>query len=259
MSNLREFIEAFVQRRQSERLDLYRLQLKDMPLTKVKTLGQNLRPRRRVLNELLYDIDARLAQPIGFDPVERHGSTDWIWRPEVLMAPMACKSVTAIGVGQEIGPEVKLFHDCEKSELSLRQIRLNKARDYAPFGLAIEIFDFDGSFFSLVMDLPPEGVRDLGLQHIVQLDVALDLERPCELISRLNIKQGASLAQVVREIPLSSEGAPQGAMVEFDLTYAKIDERRIDKIWVDLIFANVEMNQITLRDISLSRRLRAQL
>ena len=45
---------------------------------------------------------------------------------------------------------------------------------------------------------------------------------------------------------------------EFDLAYASINERRIEKAWVDLIFENPQMNQITLRDLTLSRRPRAQ-
>ena len=48
-------------------------------------------------------------------------------------------------------------------------------------------------------------------------------------------------------------------MVEFDLAYSKINEKRVEKLWVDLIFEGPEMNQIILRDVTFSRRPRAEL
>ena len=48
-------------------------------------------------------------------------------------------------------------------------------------------------------------------------------------------------------------------MVEFDLAYTKVNEKRVERLWVDLIFEGPEMNQIILRDVTLSRRPRAEL
>ena len=48
-------------------------------------------------------------------------------------------------------------------------------------------------------------------------------------------------------------------MVEFDLAYTKMNEKRIERMWVDLIFVGPEMNQIILRDVTFSRRPRAEL
>ncbi|MDZ4134740.1 MAG: DUF6478 family protein, partial [Paracoccaceae bacterium] len=39
----------------------------------------------------------------------------------------------------------------------------------------------------------------------------------------------------------------------------KMNEKRVDRIWVDLIFEGPEMNQIILRDVTVSRRPRAEL
>ena len=47
--------------------------------------------------------------------------------------------------------------------------------------------------------------------------------------------------------------------VDFDLAYTKINEKRVEKAWVDLIFEGPEMNQIVIRDLTLSRRPRAEL
>jgi len=71
----------------------------------------------------------------------------------------------------------------------------------------------------------------------------------------LNIKHGPNVEQVVRELPLN-EGEVK---VEFDLAYTKMNEKRVERIWVDLIFEGPEMNQVTLRDVTFSRRPRAEL
>jgi len=48
-------------------------------------------------------------------------------------------------------------------------------------------------------------------------------------------------------------------VVEFDLAYTKLNEKRVEKIWIDLIFENPEMSQVVLRDAYFSRRPRAEL
>ena len=69
------------------------------------------------------------------------------------------------------------------------------------------------------------------------------------------MKHGPNVETIVREMPLNEEEV----MVEFDLGYSKINEKRVEKIWLDLIFEGPEMNQIILRDVTLTRRPRAEL
>lgn len=57
----------------------------------------------------------------------------------------------------------------------------------------------------------------------------------------------------MRELPLNEENV----MVEFDLAYSNMNEKRIEKAWLDVIFEGPEMNQVILRDLTFSRRLRA--
>ncbi|MGI9370572.1 MAG: DUF6478 family protein, partial [Ruegeria sp.] len=47
--------------------------------------------------------------------------------------------------------------------------------------------------------------------------------------------------------------------VDFDLAFANLNEQRIEKIWLDLIFSNPQMNHIYLRDVTLCRHHRADL
>ncbi len=48
-------------------------------------------------------------------------------------------------------------------------------------------------------------------------------------------------------------------MVEFDLGYSDINEKRLERMWLDLIFEGPEMNQINMRDITFCRYPRAEL
>ena len=117
------------------------------------------------------------------------------------------------------------------------------------------MFRFDGSYLSLVVDLPTAAVTGLRLKHLIRLDVIVEMEKPLEIFARLNIKHGPNVEQIVRELPLNEEEV----MVEFDLAYARMNEKRVERMWVDLIFERPEMNQIILRDVTFSRRPRAEL
>ena len=69
------------------------------------------------------------------------------------------------------------------------------------------------------------------------------------------MRTAANTEQAGREIPL---GEPE-VMVEFDLAYSKLNERRVEKMWIDLIFEGPEMNQITIRDLTFCRYPRADI
>ena len=83
----------------------------------------------------------------------------------------------------------------------------------------------------------------------------VELESPLEIFARLNVKSGPNTEKLVREVPLNSGERH----VEFDLAYSRLNEKRIDKAWLDLIFEGPQMNQVVLRDLTFSRRLRAEI
>lgn len=87
------------------------------------------------------------------------------------------------------------------------------------------------------------------------MDVIIELEKPIEIFARLNIKNGPNTEQIVRELDLTQEQT----VVEFDLAYSNLNERRIEGAWLDLTFEGPEMNQVVLRDLTFSRRPRAQI
>ena len=152
-----------------------------------------------------------------------------------------------------LGEEVTLFHDCPLSELSVRQVRNTREGDLAPYGLRMDVFHFGGTFLSLVIDMPPELAKGLTKSHLVRMDAIIETENPIDIFARLNIRHGPNTEQLVRELPTQDKSV----MVEFDLAYGKINENRIEKIWLDLILDEPAMNQIVLKDLTFARCRRA--
>lgn len=219
--------------------------------------GQRTRARvlRYHLNHLIHVADNRLAFPvIGSNAFQKAHDADWAWRPELWRGSLPAPGMSSVESKTKMGNEVTLFHDCRVSELTLRQLRNTRESDLAPFGLRMDVFRFDGSFLSLAIDLPEDGVRGLNRGHLLRLDTIVEMEKPLEIFARLNVQHGPNTEQLVRELPLNQENV----MVEFDLGYSRLNEKRVEKAWLDLIFEGPEMNQVILRDVTLSRRPRAE-
>jgi hypothetical protein len=141
------------------------------------------------------------------------------------------------------------------SELTLRQVRNTREEDLAPFAVRMDVFGFDGSFLSIVIDAPDAACDGLQRRHIVRVNAIMEVEKPIEVFARLNIKHGPNTEQLVLELPLGQ----QDCMVEFDLGYSEINEKRIERMWLDLIFEGPTMNQVTIRDITFCRYPRADI
>jgi hypothetical protein len=215
---------------------------------------------RARLGELLAVAGDRLALPrIGSQAFPRPGGTDWSWRPRLWRGPLARKGVAGVESRTLVGEEATVFHDCRISEITLRQVRNGRAGDLAPYGLRLDVFRFDGSYLALAVDLPPSACEGLRRRHLVRLDVALELEKPLEIFARLNVRHGPNTEAIVRELPLHRGPPHDDVWVEFDLAYSKLNEKRVEKMWLDLIFEGPQMNQITLRDLTFARYPRAEL
>ncbi|PVA06301.1 DUF6478 family protein [Thalassorhabdomicrobium marinisediminis] len=211
---------------------------------------------RHKLDELTYHADNRLALPrIGSTSFPKPAGTDWSWRPQLWRGALPFKGLSAVESKTRLGDEATIFHDCQISELSLRQLRNTREADLAPYGLRMDVFRFDGSFLSLVLDLPQSATDGLLKRHLVRMEAIVEVEKPLEIFARLNVRHGPNTEQIVRELPLYDDKV----MVEFDLAYTKLNEKRVEAIWVDLIFEGPEMNQVTLRDVTFSRNPRAEL
>lgn len=220
--------------------------------------SQRLRARRLKLHldELIHIADGRLALPIeGNQSFPRPPDADWAWRPELWCGPLAVPGLSSVQSKSMLGREATLFHDCASSEITMRQLRNTREADLAAYGLRLDVFRFDGSYLSLALDLPDAAASDLKRKHLIRMETIVEMEKPLEIFARLNIKHGPNTEQIVRELPLNEEDI----RVEFDLAYTKLNEKRVEKMWLDLIFEGPEMNQVVLRDLTFSRRRRAEL
>lgn len=249
-------IERFLYGRALRRRSAAAAQADTTDLRALRDQRARARRLRGHLDKLLFIAENRLALPlIGSQSFRKPHDADWSWRPDLWCGPMPVPGMSSVENKSRLGEEITLFHDCARSELTLRQLRNTREADLAPFGLRVDVFNFDGSYLSLAIDLPVEASEGLKRRHLVRLDTIVEMEKPLEIFARLNIKHGPNTEQIVRELPLNEEEL----MVEFDLAYTKLNEKRVERLWLDLILEAPQMNQVIFRDLTMSRRPRAEL
>ncbi|WP_371169557.1 DUF6478 family protein [Aliiroseovarius sp. 2305UL8-7] len=226
-----------------------------MDIATLRGLRGSARQMRQILDRVLHVADSRLTLPmIGADAIQKPLHSDWAARPELWRGQLSPPGRSSVESKTAFGREVTVFHDCQVSELTVRQIRNTRESDLAPFGLRMDVFGFDGSFLSLVIELPFAAVDGLKRSHMIRLTAIIEMEKPLEAFARLNVLNGPNTEQIVRELPVGDGDS----VVEFDLAFTQLNEKRVERMWIDLVFENPEMSQVILRDITLSRRPRAE-
>ncbi len=252
----RRFPAALLQRRAMRRWARAAREAPQMDLPELRRIRNQARALRGKLDQVLHVADGRLALPmVGADTIDRPLHTDWAWRPELWRGPVDPPGIAAAPNKARLGSELRLFHDCPLSELTLRQQRNTRREDLAPYGLRMDVFRFEGSFLSLVISLPEAAAAGMKRRHLVGLNMAVEMEQPLEIFARLNLRHGPNTEQLVREVQFSDGRAS----LDFDLAYSNLNEKRMERAWLDLIFEGPQMNMITLRDLTMNRRPRAEL
>jgi hypothetical protein len=225
-------------------------------LTTLRDQRHKARQMRNAVDRVMHVAESRLALPrIGSNVFAKPPSTKWSWRPTLWRGPISPKGAAGVQNGDYVGSDIKVFHDCSVSELTLRQIRNTREGDLAPFGLQMDVLGFDGSFLSVVIDLPGDAADGLRKRDIIRVQGIIRTERPATVFARLNVKCGPNTEQLVQELPLRD----REVIVDFDLAYADLNENRIDGMWLDLIFEDPAMNQLRIRDLTFCRYPRADL
>ncbi|MEP4195100.1 MAG: DUF6478 family protein [Aliishimia sp.] len=208
------------------------------------------------LEAMIHRSDERLSMPVrSASNFPRPHNADWTWRPYLWRGPLGQPGLASVKTKTSLGTGITIFHDCPLSEITLRQCRNLRETDLAPYGLALDVLNFEGGFMSIVVDLPADALRDLKRAHVIQIDTLIEGERPLDVFARLNVQHGPNTEQVAHELVLENGRA----RVEFDLAYTNLNEKRVEKAWVDVIFEGAAMNRVELRDLTFSRRLRAAL
>jgi hypothetical protein len=208
--------------------------------------------RDGISRALLADAARRAEALAGADlPEDLPPHRDWLWRPDLWSAPSDPCAWSGSKAETPLSADVTLFHDCPLGEIAARQLRSNGP----PFALALDVYAFRGSYFSLAIDLPPPALLNLRRRHVLRLDVRLRAERPVTIYARLNLRRGATPATIVREL----RGGPRDApFVDFDLASVRADVSRAEKLWIDLIVDSPAANALSLDEILVSRTPRAE-
>lgn len=202
-------------------------------------------PRRALVRQAL---DA-LNLPIG---------TDWRWRPDFMTMPLRPSGIAAPESGASLGGQAAVWHDCPERALILQQIANQRATDLSPFALRMEVFGFAGGFLAVSIDLPDSALEGLTQDHILRMETSLVIERPMNVFARLNVTNGPNTDQVTHQVDGLVAGSQGQQVIEFDLAYTEINEKRLEKIWLDLIFEGPAMNALEVRELFVSRHLRAE-
>lgn len=115
-------------------------------------LRSRARDLRSALDHVIRQVNLRVSptknRPAGF---QKPADADWAWRPELWTSAIADVGVASARSKTRLGDEARLFHDCEISDLTIKQFRNLRSIDLAPFGFMMDVFHFGGSYLSLAI------------------------------------------------------------------------------------------------------------
>lgn len=225
----------------------------------LRQLNAEILEERDRLDALAAQTRAALTARVHrIDDVTRPDQYDWIARAAPWRTEMRPRGLTDVPSPYDLPGGVRLFHDAADPQICLRQEVRGQVPTpdlAAPYGLVMEVYRFDGSFLSIVQDLPEAAMADLTLNHFFTVDLTLEREQPVEVYARLNIRHGPNVETIVRKVDIR-DGRGTAA---FDLSYTKINTRRVEKGWLDLIIEGPEMTRIAIWDMVMLRAPRADI
>lgn len=212
---------------------------------------------RRDLDVILREADQRLTLPrIGSNLMEIPHNSDWSWRPPLWRNELAEPGAVSLREKADLGENVTLFHNCKRSEIIFAQRRNTCQGDLAPFGVVLEVLQFDGTYLSIAVACPDAAVDGLGRHHIVRVEMTMEQERAQNAHMRLNIRHGPNTETLKQQVYADEKGR---AVVEFDLAYCEINEKRVEHMWLDVLYDNPAMNRFAMRDLVFCRFPRAEI
>jgi len=251
-----KMISRYAQRARLARWRRLAAEAPSMAPAALRDLRADARQIGREIKRILQIADQRLAQPAaGSDAMQRPATADWAWRPDLWRMPIDLAGLAPVENGCEINGETRLYHDSAITETAVRQLRNARPEDLAPFALRIDSLGFQGSFLSVSVGLPQAALTGLRLTHLIRVEALVESERPTHLKARLNVKHGPNVEQSVADMPAGAALR----VAEFDLAHSRINDRRIEQAWLDIFFDPPAMNRIDVRDLTMSRRPRAEL
>lgn len=225
---------------------------------RIRNLTEEAMALRASLNRFLMRGDRKATvSRAALEALPLPGGTDWRWRPGFMAGQITPRGIAAPESGTRLGDRAGVWHDCTERALILEQVQNPRATDLSPYGLRLEVFGFSGSFLSISVDLPAEAMLGLTRNHILRLETTLVLERPMNVYARLNVGHGPNVDELLQMLRGMEGGLQSQQVVEFDLAYTEMNEKRLERIWLDLIFEAPRMSAVEMRELFLSRHMRA--
>lgn len=253
---LQDQFDRFLQRRAIKRWRNAARDAATANLAQLDRKNEVAKRTARAISAFRHEADSRLALPrIGSTAFPQPPGTDWAWRPNPWRAPVSPAGIAPALPKSELTDELVIFHDCKLAEISLRQSRNARADDLSPFGISLEVLEFKGSYLSLVVEIPQASCTGLKKRHLIRLSAVIYREKPTTIYARLNVKNGPNTEQVLLVLPDDKAET----MVEFDLAYSGLNEKRAERMWIDLMIESPAMNKIDFRDLTLCRYPRAEI
>jgi len=182
-------------------------------------------------------------------------TTDWADHPDIWDRAMLRGGLIARKSPTRLDDRVAVFHDCKTPSLTVRQVQEPYADGQSRRGLQFDIYDFDGSFLSVVIQAADGMVSGLSNNHVLRVTANISSERHIHANLRLNLKHGPNTEQIEKALDVSG----RVAKAEFDLAYLTFNETRVGQIWFDLFLDSDPMNMIRIHSLTLSRHTRADI
>lgn len=219
------------------------------------------------LDLFLTQADARLNRPqTSNNPATQlapqFAGADWSWRPASWQLARRPDAIAPLLNNSRFGDDLQVFHDCPLNQIALRQQRQTgtekNGKGKAPFAIGLDVLQFQGSFLSLVIDLPQSALSGLSRHNIVALAARVTSDAPnIRIHGRLNVEHGPNSEQITQALEAKDPEDPSLLSCEFDLGFTEINEKRLSKAWVDLLFEAPAMTAYSLHDLSFARLPRA--
>ncbi|SDY59193.1 DUF6478 family protein [Citreimonas salinaria] len=169
------------------------------------------------------------------------------WRPKAWLRPLDKPEVPAPLGPTSFGAGLTLFHDCPRAEIGLAQI----GADRPPHGVAVSVARFEGSYLSLVVDLPEDLARQLGARDVVVIHLLLDAA--ASPLARLNLRTGPNVITMARPLRATDDRR----IAEFDLGRSGLGGGGVSAAWIDLLFDAASIGRICVGDLVVTRHRRA--
>jgi len=210
---------------------------------------------RKEANKLaahLHRFELALAQRLGERTfAQLSPDAEWGYRAEPFALPMDPPAYAPVTNDTRLSRDVSAFTDDPDAVVSLRQIATGDSADQ-PFSVILDIERLGGTFFSLAIGLGEQAARSFTKNDLIGVHIDIGFEHPTTPLVRLNLRSGPNTERITRPFE-------PGKPVDFDLFYLEFDTARMSDAWVDIILSPQSNTRITLKDIAITRRPRAEI